>query len=191
MEICTVEGCEKELRNQAAVRGHMRWHKTKQEIESSANPSVSSARTRSDSASETLKDKIERLRKGRKPIGSPEKKWNCPENDGYHYRVFNDDWITRPGNIQNALAAGYEFVESDEEKQKPKIIGTNDNGTPIKGYLMRIPQEIFDEDQKEKQKVVDKIDHQIKTGSFQQGANDGRYIPPTGIKIMSDNRAPE
>ena len=63
MEICTVEGCEKELRNQAAVRGHMRWHKTKQEIESSANPSVSSARTRSDSASETLKDKIERLLK--------------------------------------------------------------------------------------------------------------------------------
>lgn len=197
MEQCPVEGCGKsfdsasDMRSKASLRSHIRFaHKE-------ANPGVaddvniSSVRTRSDTVSETLEEKVTRLRKERVPIGVPEKKWSCPVNDGYHYRVFNDNWMTRPGNIQKAKAAGYEFVDSESDRQKPQIVGTNDNGTAITGYLMRIPQEIFDEDQKAKQKEVDRIDEQIKAGSLQQSAGDRRYIPSTGIKISADHRAPE
>jgi hypothetical protein len=152
---------------------------------------VAAARARSDSPTDTLEQKIARIRRDRIPFGSPEKKWGCPLNDGYHYRVFNDNWAAKPGNIEAAQAAGYEFVESNNEKEKPKVVGTNENGTAIKGYLMRIPQEIYDEDQKVKQKVVDRIDEQISAGSLQQGAGDNRYIPAMGIKISSDNRPPE
>ncbi len=189
--------CEKfynggsDMRNKAALKTHVRMKHGGEGAVKGSIADVSAARLRSDTVSETLEEKVTRLRKGRVPIGVPEKKWSCPVNDGYHYRVFNDNWMTRPGNIQKAKAAGYEFVDSEEERQKPQIVGTNDNGTPITGYLMRIPQEIFDEDQKAKQKDVDRIDEQIKKGSLQQGADDKRYIPTTGIKISSDHRAPE
>jgi hypothetical protein len=98
--------------------------------------------------------------------------------------------MVRPDNIERAKRAGYEFVRSDNEKEKPQIVGTNDNGTPIRGFLMRIPKEIFDEDQAAKQKEVDKVDEQIRKGSFQQGAGDNRYIPSTGIKIQSNYQPP-
>jgi len=144
--------------------------------------------------SEPLEEKIARLRKLRSergPIGILEKRWACPKDDGYHYRVFNDDWMTKPANIQRAKEIGYEFVDSKDEKQKVKVVGVNDDGTPIRGYLMRIPKEIYDEDQMIKQKAVDKVDEQIKAGKFQQGANDNRYIPAMGITIVANNRVPE
>lgn len=199
---CDFPECEKEFRNinpkyaAAALRSHKAVHLPKRpgsklpkkEIESLVN--TRSARLRSGTGSETLTEKVARLRKERVPIGMPEKKWSCPLDDGYHYRVFNDNWMSRPANIQKAKAAGYEFVTSDNDKEKPQIVGTNDNGTPIKGFLMRIPKEIFDEDQSAKQKPVDAVDEQIRKGSFQQGAGDNRYIPTTGIKIESNHRPP-
>ena len=200
MEKCPVEGCDKvfdaasDRRNKASLRSHLRFghrNETSAVLPEATASNVASARQRSDTGTETLQEKVVRLRKERKPIGQPERKWACPEGDGYQYRVFNDDWMTRPGNIQRALEAGYEFVDSKEEKQKPKIVGTNDNGTPIKGILMRIPKEIFDEDQAAKQRQVDKVDEQIRAGKFQQGAGDKRYIPTTGIKITSDTRQPD
>ena len=197
MEKCPVEGCDKvydglsDRKNKAALSSHIRFaHKKKPTIDSEGGD-IASARARSETGTETLKEKVARLRKTRVPIGVPEKKWSCPVNDGYHYRVFNDGWMARPGNIQRAKAAGYEFVTSDNEKEKPQIVGTNDNGTPITGYLMRIPKEIYDEDQAAKQKAVDRVDEQIRAGSFQQGAGDHRYIPTTGIKIQSDHRPPD
>ena len=141
--------------------------------------------------SETLEEKVARLRSERRPIGTLERNWSCSENDGYHYRVFNDNWMAKPANIQRAKEIGYEFVHSKDEKQKPKVVGVNDDGTPVRGYLMRIPKEIYDEDQMVKQKTVDKVDEQIRAGKFQQGANDNRYIPTTGITIIADNRVPE
>ncbi len=189
------------MQNKNALRGHMISHKRKMPGRGHKGPrpligqplpdvDINSARQRSETASETLEQKVARLRKERKPIGAPEKKWSCPVNDGYQYRVFNDDWMTRPGNIQKAQSAGYEFVQSDDDKQKPQIVGTNDNGTPIRGFLMRIPKVIYDEDQAAKQKPVDAVDEQIRKGSFQQGAGDNRYIPATGIKIMTNHQPP-
>lgn len=178
--------CGKEYtgsKEKVQLNAHKRQHKSYMEkLEKEKNP---------DKKEESLREKIERIRRDRTPIGVPTMNWSCPDNDGYQYRVFNDEWMSRPDNIQRALSAGYEFVDSEEKRQKPKVVGTNDNGTPIKGYLMRIPKEIFDEDQAAKQKDIDKVDEQIRSGKFQQGTNDSRYIPTTGINITSDNRTPE
>lgn len=187
MEKCTWEGCGKEFETEAKLRGHMMSHTRKK---ADASSDTATARARSDAPNETLEEKIARLRAERVPISVPDKKWSCPENDGYHYRVFNDEWMAKPGNIQAAIKAGYEFVESDNEKERPKVVGTNENGSAIKGYLMRIPKVLYDEDQAAKQKEIDRVDAQIKNGNFQQGADDRRYVPKTGIKIESNNQPP-
>ncbi len=125
-------------------------------------------------------------RKKRIPIGVRTPTWNAPEKDGFHYRVFNDKWSGHdPARIQKALDAGYEVVEGVSHK----TVGTNDDGSPIEGILMRIPQEWYDEDQALKQKDVDRVDEAIMAGTLESKAGDNRYIPD-GIKIHSDNREP-
>lgn len=120
-------------------------------------------------------------RKERIPFGVPKRKLNAPEGDGYQYRVFNDNWAKEPGRIQRALNAGYEKVDNFE----PLAVGTNDDGSPIKGILMRIPKELYDEDQKLKLKEVDRVDQAIRGGTIEKKQDDIRYIPQ-GIKIWSN-----
>lgn len=124
-------------------------------------------------------------RKERIPFGMPQRKFNCPENDGFHYRIFNDGWASDPGRIQRAQLAGYEIVEGAE--QIP--VGSNENGSAIKGILMRIPKELFDQDQKAKQKAVDRVDEAIKGGTLEQGKNDRRYSRD-GIHITGSHNEP-
>lgn len=130
-----------------------------------------------------IREKPKINRKERIPFGVPQSKLHSPSGDGYHYRVFNDNWRREPGRIQRALDAGYEVVKNFESL----AVGTNDDGSEIKGVLMRIPQELYDEDQKLKQKEVDKVDQAIRGGTIEQQAGDKRYIPQ-GIRIWSNNR---
>ena len=119
-------------------------------------------------------------RKERIPFGVPTKHFNAPQNDGYVYRVFNDNWRKEPGRIQRALDAGYEYVKDD---QSGTVVGTNEDGSAINGVLMRIPKEFYEEDQKLKQKEIDKVDAEINRGKFQEKPGDKRYIPSSGINI--------
>ena len=124
-------------------------------------------------------------RKERVSMGSPERKFNCPSDDGFHYRVFNDNWQKEPGRIQRAKNAGYEIVEGHDQI----AVGTNEDGSAIKGVLMRQLQEHYDEDQAAKQKEIDKVDEQIMTGDFKKGKDDKRYSPD-GIRIWSGTEQP-
>jgi hypothetical protein len=103
------------------------------------------------------------VRKERIPFGTPEQKWGPREPDGFHYRVFNDNWKKEPGRVKRAIAAGYEVVE---DKRSGTNVGTNDDGSEIKGVLMRIPNEWYKEDQGKKARELDKIDEQIHGGKF-------------------------
>lgn len=128
----------------------------------------------------------ERIEKDRVPFGTPQRLFSCPENDGFHYRVFNDQWAKEPGRIQRAKKAGYEIVKDTGSYP----VGTNDDGSPIKGILMRIPQEMYDSDQAVKQLEVDKVDEQIKSGTLEQNQNDNRYSP-AGIRITESHTEPQ
>ena len=109
------------------------------------------------------KKEVTEERTERVPFGTPEQKWNTPSDDGYHYRVFNDNWRKEPGRVQRAIKAGYEIF--DHEKSGTNV-GTNDDGTEIKGVLMRIPEKFYKEDQGRKARELDKIDEQIHGGKF-------------------------
>jgi len=124
-------------------------------------------------------DKVPPKRLPRVPFGSPKQRLTNPGDPRFAYRVFNDNWRKEPDRVARAKAAGYEVVSG-----YPDIsVGTNDDGTAIKGVLMRIPKELYEEDQKAKQKEVDRVDQEIRRGQFQEKAGDKRYIPSPGINI--------
>ena len=108
-------------------------------------------------------EEIEEKRAERVPFGMKDSKWNTPSDDGYHYRVFNDNWRKEPGRVQRAMAAGYEVVDNEHQHSN---VGTNDDGSEIKAVLMRIPDKFYKEDRAAKDKKLDKIDAQINRGSF-------------------------
>ena len=187
------------------LNGHLRHCKVKKEQEApdvsedvhfdanptpeiSVDPKVVPPTHPARNRAETLEEKIERIRANREPLDMKGYTWDCPEGDGYRYKVFNDNWSHKPDRIQQAQRAGYEFVESDNDKMKPKTVGTNDDGSPITGRLMRIPQVIYDEDRAEYDSKLDKVDAQIQGGKLQESPGDNRYVPPGGIDIKSTNR---
>ena len=109
------------------------------------------------------KEEVREERTERVSFGTPEQKWNTPDNDGYHYRVFNDNWKKEPGRVQRAIKAGYEVVIDPNSGTN---VGTNDDGSEIKAVLMRIPDKFYKEDQGKKDKKLDEIDAQIKGQRF-------------------------
>lgn len=165
------EFCDKEFTGEgdkdpkAQLHGHT--------IHCPKNPTVQ-ARRRSEG--------IEPERKERIPFGMPTRKFSCPTDDGFHYRVINDNWSKEPGRVQRAKAAGYEIVDTFE----PLAVGTNEDGSAIKGVLMRIPEELYEEDQKLKQVEVDKVDEQIKSGTLERKKDDKRYSP-SGIRVWDSH----
>ncbi|MCP3681604.1 MAG: hypothetical protein GY861_02845 [bacterium] len=120
-------------------------------------------------------------RRERVPFGTPEQKLKQRNGeDGYMYYTFNDNWMKEPGRIKRAESAGYERTDTP-----PVTVGTNEDGSPIKGVEMRIPKELYDEDQANKQKEVDRVDEAIRGGTFEEKEGDRRYTPD-GIKMWSD-----
>ena len=118
-------------------------------------------------------------RKERVPFGVPARRFNAPEDPDYVYHVFNDNWRKEPGRIQRAVAAGYEMVD---HARSGESVGTNDDGSEINGVLMKIPRELYEEDQAMKQKEVDKVDEQIYRKDYR--AEGGlRYRPGGGTKV--------
>ena len=76
----------------------------------------------------------------------------------------------KPGRIADALRAGYRFVQSDgkigDEKagdpSSPGAILTAHIGSGENGFLMVIPKEFYEEDQKAKQDQVDATEEAMK-----------------------------
>ena len=88
---------------------------------------------------------------------------------GFHRRVVNDT----PGRIQQFLDDGWTIVESDEtggettaadpskkSSKTSKVVGTGKDG-PVTGYLMEIPEEIFNEDKRDKLRSIKDNEDQI------------------------------
>ncbi len=93
-------------------------------------------------------------------------KLTAPQREGYYRRFFVD----RPGRLEDAVAAGYAFVQDPKAKlgENPdditsqggldsrisKRVGTNEDGTPQMAYLMEMPQDWYRENQDEKDAVL-------------------------------------
>jgi len=92
------------------------------------------------------------------------------QEPGFKYRYVND----RPGRIQKFLRAGWELVKGDvadtytgKGRSEASTQGshieriTNPNGLHKNDILMRIPLDIYLEDQKEKEKQLDASEEDI------------------------------
>lgn len=119
--------------------------------------------------------------------------------DGYHLHILNDT----PGRITQALDSGYEFVTSEEVGGATNnnvtnrntdlgdkvrfLVGHNDQGNELFGYLMKIPQEWYDEDQQLLQSRNDKVDNAIRSGKVtaEGQSADGFYVPRGGISMKN------
>jgi len=117
----------------------------------------------------------------RVPFGVPEKRFeDVASDDGFHYRIFNSNWRKDPTRIERAKRAGYEVVDHVDSG---RTVGTNDDGSEIKGVLMRIPKEFWEQDQKLKEEGRSVIDEQIRGGKYLSKPGDGRYTPREGIRM--------
>ena len=95
---------------------------------------------------------------------------------GYHYRVVNDTG----DRVASMQERGYEIVTDDSVKVGDRrIANPAQEGSPvmasvgngIKGYVMRIKQEWFDEDQKAKAQQVDELESSMKRQALAEGLN--------------------
>lgn len=134
-------------------------------------------------------------RRKRVPLGVPDMKLDVPnvnDHPDYVYRWIND----KPGRLQNAYNAGYEFVEdptlevgtgtvsgnAEHGSRVSRHVGKDEHGRPLHAFLMRIRKDWYDEDQAKKQAAIDEIDNAIRNGQLNEKTGDGRYIPKEGIK---------
>ena len=115
---------------------------------------------------------------------------------GYHLHVFTDQgqWI------QEAIKGGYEFVSPAEvggvsenvvsrngdlgEERIRYLVNPRAEGSEQYGYLMKIREEWFLEDQKELQEKNNQIDRAIRKGKI-TGENSSFYVPPGGISVKT------
>lgn len=115
---------------------------------------------------------------------------------GYHLHVLCDDGA----RIQEALNSGYEFVTPDEVggvsenvvsrngdlgERIRYLINPRAEGSKQYGYLMKIRQEWYEEDQAELQAKNNRIDAAIKRGKVGTGDAPGFYSRPGDIKITT------
>lgn len=115
-----------------------------------------------------------RSAKTRTPLGARNKLTFGNLEEGYAYRVIND----QDARLSQAVDAGYEFVESDEQLGDVRVAeGTTLGarvakpvGNGVTGYLMRIKQEWYDETQAAKMKEIDDLEK-----SMQPDQSKGQY----------------
>lgn len=113
--------------------------------------------------------------------------------DGYHLHVFTD----AGSRIQEALDSGYEFVQpvevggvsenvvsrnGDLGERIRYLVNPRAQGTEQYGYLMKIRQEWYEEDQADLQAKNNLIDASIRNGKV-TGDNPAFYHPTGGIKL--------
>ena len=112
---------------------------------------------------------------------------------GYHLHVLTD----AGSRIQEAMDSGYEFVRPDEVggvsenvvsrngdlgERIRYLVNPRAQGTEQYGYLMKIRQEWYEEDQAELQAKNNRIDASIRKGKI-TGDNSAFYQPTGGIKL--------
>lgn len=103
-----------------------------------------------------------RSEKKRVPLGARNRLSFQNLDPEFKYRVINDT----DDRLVRAQEAGYEFVESDDrlgdvrvaEGSVPGSKVAKPVGNGMTGYLMRIPKEYYQEDQKTKSDKVDQLE---------------------------------
>lgn len=109
------------------------------------------------------------------------------ERAGYHAHWFNDEH----GRIQEALSAGYEFVQQSEalslghgqlhegNQDLSNRVSKHVNKRPPekKAFLMKIPLEFYKQDQEAKEEVNRQVDNSLRQGTPGGNVVENQYVP--------------
>jgi hypothetical protein len=127
-------------------------------------------------------------RETRRGFGNQGQKLAYPERQGYHRHWFNDT----PGRVAAAQESGYTQVMDPASGQPvTRVVGTRPDGGPLPAYLLEIPQEWFDDDMEELEKINRSKEEAIKGGVEAKDAKEAKTFYPTAQgRRISINRGP-
>jgi hypothetical protein len=137
------------------------------------------------------------------PMSAPRAKLSTPDIPGFHSHWLND----YPGRLLQASQGGYEFVSPEEALVSSRdlagdvvgkgtdlgsrisvVVGKNEDGTPLRAYLMKIRNEWYKEDQLASQERVDAVHEGMRQGKQQvdgEGVADARQRYVKSAKMQS------
>ncbi len=139
--------------------------RTQAQIDGAKRAAEKRAVKRAEQLAEESKSEVETnekkpARTERVPFGSPSQKMARPAKPGKVRRWFNDE-----GNrIALAEQSGRTFVRDENNEKEVMVVGTNQDGSEKRAYLMEIDEDLYQEDQVLKQGAIDAIDEAIKEG---------------------------
>ena len=121
-----------------------------------------------------------RPRGDRVPFGSSEQQLAHPPIPGFRLYWFN----ATPGRIERALKAGYVHVTNQRGENLSRNVGRGEgNQNGLTAFLMKIPQEWYEEDMKASQDELEDKLHDISTG---QNQGENQYVT-TRHKVTTAN----
>jgi len=118
----------------------------------------------------------------RVPFSGPRKKLDVIWADKKSAEAYVARWVNDQGNrIQDALAAGYDFVLQEEiagvgvsdvhsgntdiGSRVSRVVGRTNTNDSIRAYLMKIEKGFYDEDQLAKESHNQLTDHSVRAGT--------------------------
>jgi len=124
-------------------------------------------------------DRNETGRSARVPLGMKQAALAASVREGFQRRWVNDT----AGRLQQAEQGGYTFVAQDPTAKSTdvgartsRIVGKDENGQGMRAYLMEIPMDWYQEDQRAKQKPIDDFEAALKG----KPTIEGGYTPRSG-----------
>lgn len=125
--------------------------------------------------------------------GSFTRRLPAREMPGFMLRFVNDE----VGRVHQFTEMGWDFVTNEEQgfagassdagDKYSVVVGTSSAGKELRAYLLKIPQEWYDEFKRIEREHVTQVEKQIKSGQVNRKDGDNRYIPNAGIKITQSS----
>lgn len=124
---------------------------------------------------------MSRTRRDRTPFSASRKRLEVRYVDKDFEKKFHPHWFNdQDGRPERALDAGYEFVKPEEvigvgdrevhsgntdlNSKVSRVVGRAEGNQPIRAYLMKLPLDLYQEDQAKKQEQNDMVDQAIRAG---------------------------
>lgn len=121
------------------------------------------------------------------------------DQENYEYRIINDDdrqrlhqmTVADDWDIVQKDGSGFSFDNATETElgaAVSRVVGTKKDGSPQRAYLARKPKELFNQDRREKMRVLDQLDDAIRGGRFDpkgelRREGDGNFYNPGGTPL--------
>lgn len=108
----------------------------------------------------------------RRPFAERQMRLYAPSRPGFRRRWVNDV----PGRVAHFQERGYKHV-TEGGKPISKVVSVKANGGGLDGYLMEIPIQWAEEDERASQRAADEIEATIRRGEVAVGDGSNRYVP--------------